>query len=72
VHQQKRFGTSYKTFMQGNNQKKKKKLKQITTSQISKKKIEVSSFALIVKEYDMLNLNVLIQGLKEMTLKKKI
>jgi hypothetical protein len=30
--------------------KKKKKLKQITTSQISKKKIEVSSFALIVKE----------------------
>jgi hypothetical protein len=31
-------------------QKKKKKLKQITTSQISKKKIEVSSFALIVKE----------------------
>jgi hypothetical protein len=51
VHQQKRFGTSYKTFMQGKKQKKKKKkkLKKITTSQISKKKIEVSSFALIVK-----------------------
>jgi hypothetical protein len=30
--------------------KKKKKLKKITTSEISKKKIEVSSFALIVKE----------------------
>jgi hypothetical protein len=30
--------------------KKKKKLNQITTSQISKKKIEVNSFALIVKE----------------------
>jgi hypothetical protein len=50
VHQQKRFGTSYKTFMQGKKQKKKKKLKQITTSQISKKQIEVSSFYLIVKE----------------------
>ena len=44
------FGTSYKNFMQGKKQKKKKKLKKITTSQISKKKIEVSSFALIVKE----------------------
>jgi hypothetical protein len=30
--------------------RRKKKLKQITTSQISKKKIEVSSFSLIVKE----------------------
>jgi hypothetical protein len=50
VHQKKRFGTSYKTFMQGKKQKKKNKLKQITTSQISKKKIEVSYFALIVKE----------------------
>jgi hypothetical protein len=36
--------------MQGKKQKKKKKLKKITTSHISKKKIEVSSFALIVKE----------------------
>jgi hypothetical protein len=46
----KSFGTSYKTFMQGKKQnKKKKKLKQITTSQISKKQIEFSSFALIVK-----------------------
>jgi hypothetical protein len=38
--------------MQGKKQKKKKKklLKQITTSQISKKKIEVNSFDLIVKE----------------------
>jgi hypothetical protein len=51
VHQQKIFGTSYKIFMQGKkHKKKKKKLKKITTSQISKKKIEVSSFALIVKE----------------------
>jgi hypothetical protein len=50
VHQQKCFGTSYKTFLQGKKQKKKKKLKQITTSQIAKKKIEVNSFALIVKE----------------------
>jgi hypothetical protein len=72
VHQQKSFGTSYNTFVKGKKRKKKKKLKQITTSQIIKKKIEVGSFALIVKESDMLNLNVLIQGLKEMTLKKKI
>jgi hypothetical protein len=36
--------------MQGKKQNKKKKLKKITTSQISKKKIEVGSFALIVKE----------------------
>jgi hypothetical protein len=37
--------------MQGKKQKrKKKKLKQITTSHISKKKIEASSFSLIVKE----------------------
>jgi hypothetical protein len=71
VHQKNSFGISYKTFMQGKKQKKKKKLKKITTSHISKKKIEVNSFALIVKEYDMLNLNVLIQGLKEMTMKKK-
>ena len=54
-----------------NKKKKKKKLKKIT-SQISKKKIEVISFALIVKEQVMLYLNFLIQGLKEMTLKKKI
>jgi hypothetical protein len=47
VHQQKIFGTSYNTFKQG---KKQKKLKKITTSHISKKKIEISSFALIVKE----------------------
>jgi hypothetical protein len=58
--------------MQGKKQKKKKKLKKITTSQISKKKIEVGSFSLIVKEWSMLNLIVLIQGLKEMTLKNKI
>jgi hypothetical protein len=50
VHQQNSFGTSYKTFMQGMKQQKKKKLKKITTSHISKKKIEVSSFDLIVKE----------------------
>jgi hypothetical protein len=50
VHQKNRFGTSYKTFMQGKKQKKKKKLNQISTSQISMKQIEVSSFALIVKE----------------------
>jgi hypothetical protein len=50
VHQQNSFGTSYNTFMQGKKQKKKKKLKKITTSQISKKKIEVSYFALIMKE----------------------
>jgi hypothetical protein len=50
VHNQKRFGTSYKTFMQGKKQQKKMKLKQITTSQISQKKIEVSSFSLIVME----------------------
>jgi hypothetical protein len=50
VHQQNIFGTSYKNFMQGKKRKKKKKLKMITTSQISKKKIEVSSFASIVKE----------------------
>jgi hypothetical protein len=49
VHRQKIFGTRYKNFMQGKKQKKKKKLKKITTSQISKKKIKVSSFALIVK-----------------------
>jgi hypothetical protein len=36
--------------MQGKKRKKKKKLKKIKTSQISKKKIEVSSFASIVKE----------------------
>jgi hypothetical protein len=51
VHQQKRFGRRYKTFMQGkkhNNNK--KKLNQITTSQISKKPIEVNYFDLIVKE----------------------
>jgi hypothetical protein len=41
------FGTRYKTFMPG---KKKKKLKKITTSHISKKKLEASSFSLIVKE----------------------
>ena len=46
---------------QKKNKKKKKKLKMIITSQISKKKIEVNS----------LYLNVLIQGLKEMTMKKK-
>jgi hypothetical protein len=51
VHQQKRFETSYKTFMQGKKQKKKKKnLKNITTYHISKMKIEVSSFSLIVNE----------------------
>jgi hypothetical protein len=50
VHQQNNFGTRYKTFMQGKKQKKNKNLNQITTSQISKKQIEVSSFALIVKE----------------------
>jgi hypothetical protein len=50
VHQKNSFGTRYKTFMQGKKQKKKNKLKQITTSQISKKQIEVSSFSLIMKE----------------------
>jgi hypothetical protein len=52
VHKKNSFGTSYKTFMQGKKQKKKKKkkLNKITTSHISKKIIEVSSFALIVKE----------------------
>jgi hypothetical protein len=49
VHHQNIFGTRYKTFMQEKKYKKKKKLKQITTSQISKKQINVSSFALIVK-----------------------
>jgi hypothetical protein len=57
--------------MQGKKRKKKKKLKKITTSKISKKKIEISSFASIVKEQVTLNLNVLIQGLKEVTPKKK-
>jgi hypothetical protein len=50
VHHKNIFGTSYKKFMQGKKQKKKKNLKKNTTSQISKKKIEVSSFASIVKE----------------------
>jgi hypothetical protein len=50
VHHQKRFGTIYKNFLQGKKKKKKNKLKQITTYQISKKQIEVSSFSLIVKE----------------------
>jgi hypothetical protein len=50
VHRKNIFGTSYKNFMQGKKRKKKKKSKNITTSQISKKKIEVSSFASIAKE----------------------
>jgi hypothetical protein len=50
VHPQKIFGTRYKTLMQGKKQKKKNKLKKITTSQISKKPIEMSYFALIVNE----------------------
>jgi hypothetical protein len=46
------LGQATKPLCKGRKQKKKKKkkLKQITTSQISKKKIEVSSFSLIVKE----------------------
>jgi hypothetical protein len=50
VYHQNSFGTNYKTFMQGKKHKKKKKLKKINTSQISKKQIEVSYFSLIVKE----------------------
>jgi hypothetical protein len=52
VHKKKRFGKKYKTFMQRKKQKKKKKkkLKKITTSRISKQKINVSAFSLIVKE----------------------
>jgi hypothetical protein len=64
----KSFGTSYKTFMQGKKQKKKLKLKKITTSQISNRG---RFFCFNCEGVGHVEFECPHQGLKEMTMKKK-